>query len=113
MADKSRERALEAVLRLYKEWAKLPIAPGKKRPYYAERFRQAIVPGCIKYKGGVAAVEGVLSKRTAGFERLKPNPDLTVEYLVASGDWDDLIAERYRKEALLRLAGLLSRPDAR
>ncbi len=100
MEDKSRERVLEAALfRLYQD--------------YAERFQQMIVPGCVRYKGGVPAVEGIVSRRPAGFERLKPYPHLTVEYLVASGDWDDLIAERCRKTALARLAGLLSRSDSR
>jgi hypothetical protein len=86
MPDESRERALEATLfRLYQAWAALPIPPGKSRRYYAERFRQLIVPGCVNYKGGVGAVQGILSKPTAGFERLKPYPHLTVEYLVLLG----------------------------
>lgn len=105
MTDESRERALEAALfHLYEAWAELPIPAGKTRRYYAHRFRQMIVPGCKKYKGGVRAVQGVLCKSTAGFERLKPHPNLTVEYLVASGEWDDLFDESYRHLARARLA---------
>ena len=65
MADKSRERALEdALFALYEAWSRLPIPPGKKRPYHAERFRQTIVPACKRYKGGVQAVKDVLGKAT-------------------------------------------------
>jgi hypothetical protein len=50
-----------------------------------------IVPGCKRYKGGAGAVRHVLTKRTLGFERLKPYPDMTVESLVATGEWDDVL----------------------
>jgi hypothetical protein len=105
MADRSRERALEgALLHLYDAWTKLPIPLGQTRPYRAERFRQTIVPGCKRYKGGVEAVKDILLKRTSGFERLKPHPHLTVEHLVAGGHWDDLFAENFRRLARKKLA---------
>ena len=63
-----------------------------------------IVPGCKRYKGGVAAVRHVLTTRTAGFDRLKDHPKLTVEYLAISGAWDDLIPEIFRRAARSRLA---------
>jgi hypothetical protein len=105
MADRSREHALEgALFGLYEAWARLPIPPGYTRPYRAERFRQTIVPGCKRYKGGVEAVKDVLRKRTTtGFERLKPHPRLTVEHLVASGQWNDLFTEPFRKLARKKL----------
>src|SRR5437870_4021131 len=104
MADKSRERSLEgALFRLYEAWARLPISPGYQRPYYAERFRQTIVPGCKRYKGGIRAVKDVLGKPTLGADRLRPYPNLTVEYLVLSGEWNDLFDETYRKLARIGL----------
>jgi len=107
MADKRRERALESALfNLYENWARLPIPPGYQRPYYAERFRQTIVPGCKRYKGGVRAVKDVLGKPTLGAARLKPYPHLTVEHLVLSGEWDDLFNETYRKLARIGLKRL-------
>jgi|ERR1017187_2845071 hypothetical protein len=107
MADQSRERALESALfALYEAWSRLPIPPGKRRPYYAERFRQTVVPTCKRYKGGVQAVKDVLGKATGGAERLKAYPDLTVEHLVLSGEWDDLFHEKYRKLARIGLKKL-------
>jgi hypothetical protein len=104
MIDRSRERALEgALFALYEAWSKLPIPPGKERPYYAERFRQTIVPACKRYKGGVRAVKDVLGKATGGVERLKSSPHLTVEHLVLSGEWDDLFSDTYRKLARIGL----------
>ena len=109
MADKSRERALEgALFGLYEAWVRLPIPPEYTRPYRAERFRQTIVPGCKRYKGGVNAVKDVLLKRTAGFEKLRPYPHLTVEYLVATGQWNDLFTEAFRKLARTKLSELSS-----
>ncbi len=103
MSDKARERALEsALLRLYEAWASLPPTPTCPRPYYAERFRQAIVPGCKHYKGGVQAEKHMLAKRDFGAGRLKSYPHLTVEYLVLSGEWDDLFNETDRNLARLR-----------
>ncbi|HLM98875.1 MAG TPA: hypothetical protein VK335_06315 [Bryobacteraceae bacterium] len=106
MVSKSRERALEdALFGLYKAWARLPIPPGYTRPYRAERFRQTIVPECKRYKGGVQAVKDVLlNLKATGFERLGPYPHLTVEHLVASGDWDDLFTEPFRKLARKKLS---------
>jgi len=58
MLDKARERDLEsALLLVYEAWARLPITP--EHP----RFRQTIVPGCKRYKGGVQAVRNILAKR--------------------------------------------------
>jgi hypothetical protein len=91
-------RSNSSSLVLYEAWARLPIPNGSTRPFRAERFRQTIVPGCKRYKG-VEAVKDVLPKSTAGFERLKPYPGLTVEYLVASGKWDDLFNEPFRQLA--------------
>ena len=108
MSEPARERALEAaLLRLYEAWARLPIPRGYTRPYYAERFRQTIVPGFKRYKGGIRAVKDVLLKRTTeGFERLHSYPSLTVEHLVASGEWDDLFSEPFRKAARSKLRRL-------
>ena len=101
MADESRERALEsALLRLYERW-------WHELGYRAEGFRQTIVRGCRRYKGGVRAVEDILTKSTPVFYRLRNHPDLTVEHLVLSGDWDDLIREEYRVLAGKRLGGKL------
>ena len=100
MPDKTRESALEsALLALYQTWARLPIAPGYKRRYYATRFLQTIRPQDKAYKGGVQAVRDVLTKKTGGFERLKPYPQLTVESLVLNGKWDDLFDESDRQTA--------------
>jgi hypothetical protein len=105
MAPKSRECALEgALLHLYDAWTKLPIPPDKTRPYRAERFRQTIVPGCKRYKGGVEAVKDILLRRTSGFERLRPYPHLTVEHLVGGGQRDDLFSENFRRLARNKLA---------
>ena len=62
-----------------------------------------IVPGCKNYKGAVRAIQHVLTKRTLGLHRLKAYPEMTVEYLVASGAWDDLIDEPFRKVARKRV----------
>lgn len=104
MVETARERDLRAALfRLYENWLKLPIQPGYTRRYRAERFRQMIVPECKNYQGAVRAVQHVLTKRTLGFDRLKDYPELTVESLIASGEWDDLISEPFRKLARKRL----------
>lgn len=105
MLDKARECALEsALLLLYEAWAALPITPEHPRPYYAERFRQTIVPGCKRYKGGVQAVRDILGKkREVDARRFKCYPDLTVEYLVSSGRWNDLFNEIDRNLARLGL----------
>jgi hypothetical protein len=85
MSDGDRERALEGVLfHLYERW-------WNELGYRAERFRQMIVPGCKRYKGARGAVRHVLTTRTLGFERLRPYPEMTVENLVASGEWDDVL----------------------
>ncbi len=99
MAGEPREHALEsALLRLYERW-------WHELGYRAEGFRQTIVPGCKRYKGGVRTVEDVLTKSTSVFTRLRNRPNLTVEHLVLSGEWDDLIREEYRVLAGKRLAG--------
>ena len=109
MLDKARERALEsALLLLYEALSRLPITPEHPRPYYAERFRQTIVPGCKRYKGGVQAVRDILGKREVDARRLKSYPDLTVEYLVSSGKWDDLFNETDRNLARLGLKKIQS-----
>lgn len=106
MADKSRERALESALfALYEEWAKLPIAPGYQRRYYATRFLQTIKPHYKRYKGGIDAVKDVLHKpETIGLDRLKNHPRLTVEALVLNGKWDDLFSDQDRRVAKQKLA---------
>ena len=97
MINDSRERALEGVLfALYERW-------WKELGYRAERFRQTIVPGCKRYKGGVRAAKDILLKETGGFQRLSDHPKLTVEWLVASGQWDDLFAEPLRVAARSKL----------
>jgi hypothetical protein len=109
MHDKARERTLEsALLFLYEAWADLPITTEHPRPYYAERFRQTIVPECKRYKGGVQAVRDILGKREVDTRRFKCYPDLTVEYLVSSGKWDDLFNPADRTLARLRLKKIQS-----
>ena len=109
MLDKARERALDsALLLLYEAWSRLPTTPEHPRPYYAERFRQTIVPGCKRYKGGVQAVRDILWKREVDARRLKCYPDLTIEYLVSSGEWDDLFNKTDRNLARLGLKKIQS-----
>jgi hypothetical protein len=91
---------------------KTASAARKKRPYYAERFRQMIVPGCVRYKGGTNAVKHVLRYWTSGFERLEEHPHLTVEQLVISGEWDDLFDNADRVIARVKLAGIVERQSA-
>jgi hypothetical protein len=103
-----RERALEGALtRLYKAWADLPVPPGKNRPYYANYIRQMFTPGCVRYRGGVGAVRHVIHKRrTSGLDRLKDYPKLTVDWLVVSGEWDDLFDEADRNAARKHLTAI-------
>lgn len=107
MAPNRRETDLEAALfALYKQWSQLPIPAGFSRAYYAERFRQMIVPGCKRYRGGIAAVKHVLTMHTTGFARLKPYPELTVESLIATGDWNDVLGDTlWQRIAINRLQG--------
>src|SRR5689334_6629883 len=107
MGQHPRQKDLEAaLLKLYSAWASLPIQPGFSRPYYAERFRQMVVPGCKNYIGGIRAVQHVLTKRTLGLKRLKNHPELTVEALIAKGDWDDIIDEPFQTVARTRYAAM-------
>jgi hypothetical protein len=107
MSSMARERALEdALFRLYKEWARLPIRPGYKRPYYAERFRQMIVPDCRRYKGGIAAAREVIYGGTTGgfsFLRDQGHLDLSVENLILQAEWADLFTDRDRLVACQKL----------
>jgi hypothetical protein len=106
MVDTSRERALEgALFALYQAWSRLPIPPGKKRRYYANYIRQMFTPGCKRYIGGVATVKHVIHKQTSGLERLKGHPELTVENLVLSREWDGLFDDSDRKSARQNLSG--------
>ena len=100
----ARERALEAALfHLYRDvWPHLPLKPGEK-PYYAERFRQQIVAGCKCYIGGVQAVKRAIRRETTGRERLKNHPEVTLEALVLSGEWDDLFDDDDRRIAAEKL----------
>jgi hypothetical protein len=85
MPKQFRERALEgALLALYKAWARLPIAPGKTRRYYANYIRQMFTPDWKRYVGGIATVKHVVHKQTSDLKRLKGHPQLTVESLVLS-----------------------------
>jgi len=106
-ADHERERVLEAALfGLYQAWARLPIPQDRLRPFFAEKFRQMIVPGCKLYKGGVEAVRHILFKsKTSVLDHLAENRrvDLSVESLVLSGDWDDLFTPQDRKRAAEKL----------
>lgn len=108
-ADSSRERALEgALFGLYQAWSKLPTPSDRLRPYFAEKFRQMIVPGCKLYKGGVEAVRHMLFKSKTGLlDYLAANNriDLSVESLVLSGEWDDLFDPQDRKRAAEKLEG--------
>jgi len=100
MSKQAREHALEeALYTLYLRW-------WHDLGYRAERFRQMIVPGCNRYVGGIRAVQHVLTKKTGGFDRLRGPPELTVEYLVAAGEWNDLISEPFRSKAGIRLQRL-------
>lgn len=105
MANKSREAALEsALLGLYYAWARLPIAPGKKRRWYANYIRQMFTPGCVRYRGGIETVKHVIHKQTSGLDKLRAHPELTVERLVLSGEWDDLFDNGDREMASRNLA---------
>lgn len=101
MADSSRERALEgALFRLYERW----WHELKPNGWRAEKFRQMITPDCQLYKGGIWTVRHLLYTRAAaGFLKLRDRPDLTVESLVLSGDWDDLFDDQDRLAARKKL----------
>ena len=88
MADDSREQAFEtALFHLYERWWH-DLEPNGWR---AEKFRQMITPGCRLYKGGIWTVRHLLyTRETTGFSKLRDRPELTVESLVLSGEWDDL-----------------------
>ena len=62
-----------------------------------------IVPGCENYVGGAQAVKSVIHRPTSGFDRLKDYPQLTVEHLVLSGDWDDFFDDDDRRKAAKKL----------
>ena len=106
-ADRSRERALEAALfGLYQAWSRLPTPPDRLRPFFAEKFRQMIVPGCKLYKGGVEAVRHILYRsKSSVLDHLTENHriDLSVESLVLSGEWDDVFNAQDRKRAAEKL----------
>jgi hypothetical protein len=99
MTDATRERALEgALFHLYEQWRNLG--------YRAERFRQMVVPGCKRYKGGVAAVRGLVYGRPAAgfaFLREKRRLDLSVENLILQQEWADLFSDRDRLAACQKL----------
>jgi len=99
MSQQHDEAALElALLDLYQEWGALG--------YWARRFYQMVSPHCIRYKGGVAAVRGLLAKdQTAGFAFLKERRrlDLTVEHLVLAPEWHGLFTEEDRNRARMKL----------
>ena len=106
-ANRDRERELEAALfGLYKAWARLPVPPNRLRPFFAEKFRQMIVPGCKLYKRGPEAVRHILYRsKTNVLAHLVENQrlDLSVEALVLSGEWDDLFNAKDRKVAAEKL----------
>lgn len=106
MPNRAREKALEGeLLDLYKKWAALPIAPGKKRRWYANYIRQMFTPGRVRYVGGVETVKHVIGRSTTGLGRLSRYPQLTVErYIVLSGRWDDLFNDDDRLMARKNLA---------
>ena len=99
MSRQHDEAALElALLDLYEEWGALG--------YWARRFHQMVSRGRKRYKGGVAAVRGLLAKdQTAGFAFLKKRNrlDLTVEHLVLQPEWHDLFTEEDRNRANMKL----------
>jgi len=103
VADNPRERALErALFRLYEQW-------WHECDYRAERFRQTIVPGCKKYKGGIAAARDVIYRpATAGFSvlREKNRMDLSVEALILKKPWSELFSDRDKLIACQKLRKL-------
>jgi hypothetical protein len=96
--EESRERDLESALfSLYQTW-------WRELGWRAEKFRQMIVPGCKIYKGGVGTVRHLIYKRkTTGLDRLANRPELTIEHLVLSGQWDDLFDDKDRTAARMKL----------
>jgi len=54
----------------------------------------------------VQAATDVILKGTSGFERLKGHPELTVEHLIASGNWDDLFSRPIKAAAQAKLEKL-------
>jgi hypothetical protein len=89
------------LLARYRQWADLG--------YRASRFYQMFSPHCKRYVGGVAAVRLLLQKSgTPGFAFLKEKNKLklSVEALVANGDWDDLFTASDRSRAMSKLGRL-------
>src|ERR1035441_1247853 len=113
MSDRTREQALEReLLALYYEWAALPIAPGKRRPWHANYIRQMFTPKCVRYIGGIGTVKHVIRNSTSGLGRLHAHPDLTVESrFVLSGNWDDLFDDVDRARARENLATISNSPQ--
>lgn len=107
MPGKSRGSALEdALFNLYEQWYRLPPGRDRTRPYRAERFRQMIVPGCKRFKGGVEAARHVLYRgETDGFSFLRAHGrlDLSVEKLILDPKWTDLFTEADRSAARRKL----------
>jgi hypothetical protein len=96
----TREKELEkALLELYRSWADIG--------YRANRFFQMISPHCKRYVGGIVAVRRLLSKDSSGgfaFLRKHRVLDLSVEALVAGGNWNDLFGKFERARARAKLA---------
>ena len=94
------EPALEAALfQLYEQW-------WRECGYRAERFRQTIVPGCKKYKGGIAAARAVIHRSvTGGWSALqkKNRLDLSVEALVLKEPWSQLFSDQDKVVARKKL----------
>jgi hypothetical protein len=89
----------EALLGLYREWADLG--------YRANRFYQMITPHCKRYVGGISTVQRLLSRDSSGgfaFLRDQGKLDLTVEALVAGGEWNDLFSSIERARAREKLS---------
>jgi len=100
MRNESRERALENELsRLYEQWWH-ELEPGWRK----DKFWQFIDPQCKNYKGGVWTVRHLLyTDETNGVIKRENHPDLTVEGLVLSGDWDDIFDDYDKFAARKRL----------
>ena len=65
----------------------------------------------LPIKAGCKRLPDVILKGTSGFERLKARPELTVEHLIASGDWDDF-SHPMKAAARAKLEKIRKQPTA-
>jgi len=103
MRNESRERELETVLfGLYEQWWH-ELEPD----WRTDKFWQMIDPQCRNYKGGVWTIRHLLYSNDAdSFIKPQEQPNMTVESLVLSGDWDDIFDDYDKLAAKKKLSKL-------